>query len=38
MKVQFVIYANLECLLEIMISCHNNPEKSSTNKKYAYTL
>ena len=28
MKVPFIIYAGLECLLEKMNTCHNNPEKS----------
>ena len=32
MKVPFVICADLECLLEKMSTCHNNPEKSSTIK------
>ena len=32
MRVPFIIYADLECLLEKMITCHNNPEKSSTTK------
>ena len=32
MKVPFIIYADLESLLEKMITCHNNPEKSSTTK------
>ena len=32
MKVPFVIYANLESLLEKMSSRHNNSEKSSTTK------
>ena len=27
MKAPFIIYANLECLLEKMHSCRNNPEK-----------
>ena len=31
-KVSFIIYANLESLLEKMNTCHNNPEKSSTTK------
>ena len=31
-KVPFTIYADLECLLEKMNSCHNNPEKSSATK------
>ena len=33
MKVPFIIYADLECLLEKMSTCHNNPEKSSATKK-----
>ena len=32
MKVPFIIYADLESLLEKMNSCHNNPKKSSTTK------
>ena len=32
-KFPFIIYADLECLLEKMSICHNNPEKSSTTKK-----
>ena len=32
MNVPFVIYADLECLLEKMNTCHNNPEKSPTTK------
>ena len=32
MKVSFVIYADLECLLENISSCHNDPKKSSTTK------
>ena len=31
-KVPFIIYANLESLLEKMNTCYNNPEKPSTNK------
>ena len=32
-KVPFIIYADLvECLLEKLNTCHNNPEKSSTTK------
>ena len=38
MKARFIIYADLECLLEKMHSCQNNPEKSYTEKNYAYTL
>ena len=32
MRAPFVIYADLECLLEKMSTCHNDPEKSSTTK------
>ena len=32
MKVLFIIYADVESLLEKMSTCHNNPEKSSTIK------
>ena len=32
MRVTFIIYPDLECLLEKMNTCHNNPEKSSTAK------
>ena len=30
MKLRFVIYADLECLLEKMSTCINNPYESST--------
>ena len=33
MKAPFIIYADLECLLERMHSCQNNFEKSYTEKK-----
>ena len=33
MKVPFIIYADLQSLLEKMSTCHNNPKKSSTTKK-----
>ena len=33
LKVPFVIHTNLECLLEKIDSCQNDPEKSSTEKK-----
>ena len=33
----FVIYADLECLLEKMSTCHNNPKKSSTTKINKHT-
>ena len=32
MKLSFVIYADLECLLEKMSTCMNNPNESSTTK------
>ena len=38
MKVPFIIYADLESLLEKMNTCHNNPEKSSTTKINKQTL
>ena len=37
MKVSFIIYAELECLLEKMSTCHNNPEKSSATKINKHT-
>ena len=37
MKVSFIIYADLESLLEKMNTCHNNPEKSSTTKINMHT-
>ena len=33
LKLPAIIYADLECLLEKMHSCQNNPEKSYTEKK-----
>ena len=36
-KSSFIIYADLECLLEKMNTCHNNPEKSSTTKINEHT-
>ena len=32
MKVPFIIYADLESLLEKIKTCHNNPKKSTTTK------
>ena len=32
-----MIYADLECLLEKIHSCQNNPEKSYTEKKTKHT-
>ena len=37
MRAPFVIYADLECLLEKMSTCHNDPEKSSTTKVSKHT-
>ena len=36
-KLPFVVYADLECLLEKMSTCYNNPEKSSTTKINKFT-
>ena len=36
MKIPFIIYADLESLLEKMGTSHNNPEKSSTAKMNKY--
>ena len=32
MKAPFIIYADLECLLEKISTCYNNPEESSTTE------
>ena len=37
MKASLIIYAELECLLEKMSTCHNNPEKSSATKINKHT-
>ena len=37
MKVPFIIYADLECLLEKISASYNNPEKSSTTKINKHT-
>ena len=37
MKLPFVIYTDLECLLEKMSTCINNPNDSSTTKIYKHT-
>ena len=34
----FIIYADLECLLEKIDTCHNNPEKSSTTEISKHAL
>ena len=36
-KAPFIIYADLESLLEKLNTCHNNPEKSSTTKINKHT-
>ena len=36
-KVLFIIYPDLDSLLEKMNTCHNNPEKSSTMKINKHT-
>ena len=36
-KLPFIIYADLECLLEKMSTCHNNPEESSTTEVNKHT-
>ena len=38
MKVPFILYADLESLLEKMNTSHNNPEKSSTTKISKHTI
>ena len=37
MKVPFIVYADLESLLEKMNTCHNNPEQSSTTRINKHT-
>ena len=37
MKVPFLIYTDLECLLEIISICHNNPKTSTTTKRNEHT-
>ena len=37
MKLQFVLYADLECLPKKMNTCQNNPNKSSTTKINKHT-
>ena len=37
MKLPFLIYADLKCLLEKMSTCQNNPNKSSTTKINKHT-
>ena len=37
-KLLFIVYADLECLLEKMSTCYNNPEESPTTKINKHTL
>ena len=37
MKAPFIIYSNLESLLEKISTCHNNPKKSSATKINKHT-
>ena len=37
-KVRFIFYTDLECLLEKMNNCHDNPEKPSTIKINKHTF
>ena len=36
-KLTFIIYADLESLVEKMSTCHNNPRKASTTKINKHT-
>ena len=36
-KLLFIVYAGLECLLEKMSTCYNTPEESSTTKINEHT-
>ena len=36
-KLSFVVYADLECLLEKMSTCQNNPNESSTTEINKHT-
>ena len=36
-KLPFIVYADLECLLEKMSTCYNTSEESSTTKKNKHT-
>ena len=37
MKVPFIVYADIESLLEKINTCHNNRKKSSTTRKNKHT-
>ena len=36
-KLPFIIYADLDCLLEKMSTCYNNPKESSTTETNKHT-
>ena len=36
LKLPFIIYAHLECLLKKIVTCQNNPDLSSTTKISIY--
>ena len=36
LRVPFIIYTDLECLLRKIYTCSNNPDKSYTEKKAMY--
>ena len=38
MKLPFVVYADLECLLEKMSTCQNNPNELSTTEINKHTV
>ena len=37
-KLPFIVYTDLECLLEKMSTCYNNPEESSTTKTNKHAI
>ena len=37
LKLPFIIYTDLECLLEKINTCYNNPEESATRKINEHT-
>ena len=37
-KAPFIIYSDLECIIEKIAGCKNNPENSSTSKVSEYIL
>ena len=38
LKVPFLIYADIECLLKAIDACQNDPKKSSAEKKLSISL